>query len=126
MLNSYLTRGIVLLGNDPVFGTSGGITHTAVVINNRFCTVASNVVIEPLVTDVMEQGSLTCPFPDPALAIANAVILSWPDYAIGWTLESAPDPQGPWTPLHVAPSIQDGQYVYAVKTAGQESFFRLR
>jgi hypothetical protein len=96
------------------------------VINNRFCTVATNGVIEPLVTDVTEQGSLTCPFPDPALAIANAVILSLPDYAIGWTLESAPDPQGPWTRLDVAPSVQDDLYVFAVKTAGQPGFFRLR
>jgi hypothetical protein len=121
-----LTRGIVLFGNDPVFGTSAGIAHTAAVINNRFCTVATNVVIEPLATGVTEQGSLTCPFPDPALAIATAVILSWPNYATGWTLESAPDPQGPWTAQNVAPSVQDGQYVFAVKTAGQPGFFRLR
>ena len=121
-----LTRGIVLFGDDPVFGTSVGITHTAAVINNRFCTVASNVVIEPLVTGVTEQGSLTCPFPDPTLAIATAVMLSWPNYAVGWSLESAPDPQGPWTALDVVPSVQDGQYVFAVKTDGQKHFFRLR
>ena len=121
-----LTRGIVLNGKDPVFGTALGIARNAAVINNRFCTVATNVVFEPLVTGVTEQGSLTCPFPDPALAIATAVILSWPNYAIGWTLESAPDPQGPWTSLDVAPSVQDGQYVFAVKTAGQPGFFRLR
>ena len=121
-----LTRGILLFGNDPVFGTLAGITHDAALIDNRFCTVATNVVIEPLVTGVTEQGSLSCPFPDPALDIASAVMLSWPNYAIGWTLESAPDPQGPWTPLHVGPSLQDGQYVFAVKTAGQPGFFRLR
>jgi hypothetical protein len=121
-----LTRGIVLFGNDPVFGTNAGITHTAALINNRFCTVATNVVIEPLATGVTEQGSLICPFPDPALAIATAVILSWPNYAIGWTLESALDPRGPWTAQNVAPSVQDGQYVFAVKTAGQQAFFRLR
>jgi hypothetical protein len=120
-----LTRGLVLLGKDPIFGTSVGITHTAAVIHNRFCSVATNVVIEPLATGVTELGSLTCPFPEPALAIATAVMLSWPNYASGRTLESAPDPQGPWTAQDVVPSLQDGQYVYAVKTVGQQRFYRL-
>jgi hypothetical protein len=118
-----MPEGIRLLGDDPDFGTLLGIAVDAQVTSNRFCNVTTNINLQPLASDT-ETGTLLCP--TPTLAIANAVMLSWPNYADGWTLESALDQQGPWTPLDAAPSVQDGQYVFAVKTAGQRRFFRLR
>ena len=87
--------------------------------------MTNRINVEPLAS-ATETGTLACPFPSPTLAIANAVLLSWPNYADGWTLESAPDLLGPWSPLDVAPSVQDGQYIFAVKTTSQQRFFRLR
>ena len=118
-----MEEGIRLEGNDPDYGTLLGIAVNAQVTSNRFCNVTTNINLQPLASDT-ETGTLLCP--TPTLAIANAVILSWPNYADGWTLESAPDPLGPWTGLNAAPSVQDGQYVFAVKTTGQQGFFRLR
>ena len=121
-----LTRGIVLLGNDPAVHTATGIAKKAAVTGNRFCNVETNLVIEPLVTEVTEQGTLTCPFPDPTLDIASAVFLSWPNDADGWNLESAPSALGPWTPLDAMPTVQDGRFALFVKSDGQQRFFRLR
>jgi hypothetical protein len=118
-----MPEGIRLLGDDPDFGTLLGTAVNVQVTSNRFCNVTNNINLQPLASDT-ETGTLLCP--TPTLAIANAVMLSWPNYADGWTLESAPDPLGPWTALDVAPSVQDGQYVFAVKTTGQQRSFRLR
>ncbi len=121
-----LTRGIVLLGNDPATQTATGIAEKAAVTDNRFCNVETTLVIQPLVTEVTEQGSLTCPFPDPTLEIASAVFLSWPSYADGWILESALSVQGPWTPMHAIPAVQNDRYTFFVKSDVQPRFFRLR
>jgi hypothetical protein len=121
-----LSRGIVLLGDDPDLGTNAGPAINATVMRNRFCDVATNVVVEPLVTGTAESGSLTCPWPPPSLTIAPAVMLSWPDYAIGWTLEAATNLQGPWTQVAMVPSLVGGDYVLALKTDTQKGFFRLR
>jgi hypothetical protein len=118
-----MPEGIQLWGNDPDYGTLLGAVVNAQVTSNRFCNVTTNINLQPLASDT-ETGTLLCP--TPTLAIANAVILSWPNYADGWTLESAPDPLGPWTRLDATPSFQDGQYVFAVKTSAQQAFFRLR
>ena len=120
-----MAEGIRLMGIDPTFGTILGSAVDAQVTSNRFCNVTTNVTVQPLAS-ATQAGTFVCPFPFPTLAMANAVMLSWPNYADGWTLESSPDLQGPWTPLDVAPSVQDGQYVFAVLTTGQQRFFRLR
>jgi nitrous oxidase accessory protein NosD len=120
-----MPEGIQLWGNDPDYGTILGAAVNAQVTSNRFCNVTNRINVEPLAS-ATQVGTLLCPFPPPTLAIANAVMLSWPNDSDGWTLESAPDPLGPWTPLYVTPSVQDGQYVSAVKTGGQLRFFRLR
>ena len=120
-----MPEGIRLWGNDPDYGTLLGAAVNAQITSNRFCNVTNRINVEPLAS-ATETGTLACPFPSPTLAIANAVLLSWPNYADGWTLESAPDLLGPWSPLDVAPSVQDGQYIFAVKTTSQQRFFRLR
>lgn len=122
---SNLPQGIVLFGNDPDFGTYLGIAQNAQLMTNRFCNVTTNLWVQPLATDT-EQGTLICPFPLPPLAIAPAVLLSWPDDGETHTLESAPDPQGPWSPLNGTPTVQAGQITFAVKTDQDHRFFRLR
>ncbi len=122
---SSLPQGIVLFGNDPDFGTYLGITHNAQLATNRFCNVTNTVTVEPLATDT-EQGTLTCPFPPPALAITPAVLLSWPGNEDGWTVEFAAAVDGPWTPLEATPFLQGGQHNMAVPTDAERRFFRLR
>ncbi|HEY5912073.1 MAG TPA: right-handed parallel beta-helix repeat-containing protein [Verrucomicrobiae bacterium] len=122
---SSLPQGIVLFGNDPDFGTYLGIAHNAQLNTNRFCNVTNTLTVEPLATDT-EQGTLTCPFPAPALAITPAVLLSWPIDEDGWTVESAPAVDGPWTPLIATPFVQGDRKSVAVPTDAQRRFFRLR
>jgi hypothetical protein len=112
----------LLFGNDPDFGTYLGIATNVQVTANRFCNVTNPVTVEPLATDT-EQGTLACP--PLALAIAPAVLLSWPDDGETHTLESAPDLQGPWSPMNATSAMQDGQVTVAVKTDGRHQFFRL-
>jgi hypothetical protein len=121
---SNLPLGIVLFGDDPDFGTILGIAHNAQLNTNRFCNVTTNVWVEPLATRT-EQGTLTCGAP-PALAIAPAVLLSWPGDEEGWTVESAPAVDGPWSPVIATPFLQGGRHSIAVPTEGERRFFRLR
>jgi hypothetical protein len=122
---SNLPQGIVLFGNDPDYGTYLGIAHNAQVNTNRFCSATTNVLVEPLAMH-SEQGTLTCPFSPPALAIAPAVLLSWPGDEAGWTVEFAPAVGGPWAPLIATPFLQGGRLSVAVPTDAQRRFFRLR
>lgn len=122
-----LHRGLVLVGEDPGFGTAFGIASNVVATGNRFCEVATPVQREPLTENISESGTLTCPFQPPALGIANAVLLSWPDDGETHVLESAPDPTGPWTVLNAGRVVQEGQVNTAVKTgSGHSQYFRLR
>jgi len=52
-----LTSGVILVGDDPVFGTTLGIASNASLIENRFCEVATPILLEPLVTGVRERGT---------------------------------------------------------------------
>ena len=122
---SSLPQGIVLFGNDPDFGTYLGITHNAQLATNRFCNVTKTVTVEPLTTDI-EQGTLTCPFPPPPLAIAPAVLLSWPGDEDGWAVYSAPAVAGPWTPLIATPFLQGGRHSVAVPIDAERRLFRLQ
>jgi hypothetical protein len=122
---SNLPQGIVLFGNDPDFGTYLGIAHNAQLTTNRFCNVANRITVEPLAS-ANEQGTLACPVSPPALAIAPAVLLSWPAEEDGWSVESAPAVSGPWTPLVATPFLQGGGRNVAVPTDAEHRFFRLR
>ncbi len=119
-----MEEGIRLLGNDPNWGSTLGIALDAQVTSNRFCNVTTHINVEPLAT-ATEATTLTCPFPLPTLGIAPAVLLTWPDDGETHALESAPDPQGPWSPLNATPTVQDGQVTFAVKTDQGHRFFRL-
>jgi hypothetical protein len=59
-----LEQGIRLSGGDPF-----GIATNAMLIDNRVCNVATNIVAVPGAS-YTEQGTLTCPFPNPVLDIA--------------------------------------------------------
>lgn len=52
-----LTSGVILIGDDPIFGTTLGIASDVTLIGNRFCEVSTPILIEPLVTGVEEQGN---------------------------------------------------------------------
>ncbi len=121
---SNMPNGIILLGNDPDFGTSLGIAQNAQLNTNRFCNITDSITVEPLATHA-EQGTLACTSP-PALAIAPAVLLSWPGDEDGWTVESAAAVDGPWTPLIATPFLERGRYSVAVPTDVEHRFFRLR
>jgi hypothetical protein len=49
--------GVVVLGNDPDFGTTLGIATNLQPNANRFCNVTEAVVIEPLATGTTETDS---------------------------------------------------------------------
>jgi hypothetical protein len=48
---------MLLVGDDPVFGTTLGIASDATLIANRFCEVSTPILREPLVTGVQELGT---------------------------------------------------------------------
>jgi len=87
--------------------------------------VANPINLQPQAT-ATEQGTLLCPFPEPVLAIASAVLLSWPAFEEGYVVEIAPTPDGPWTPSDATPFLEAGQTCIAVATTGEQQFFRLR
>jgi hypothetical protein len=124
---SDMPTGVVMMGDDPYFpdGAAGIATNSAL-NNNRFCNVTNPIVIEPLATNITQQGTLLCPFPPPTLAIAPAVLLSWPGEDDGWTVESAPSADGPWVASDATPFMQYGRHSIAVPTDGERRFFRLR
>lgn len=53
----HLTSGVLLVGDDPVFGTTLGVASDATLVGNRFCEVGTPILIEPLVTGVEEHGN---------------------------------------------------------------------
>jgi hypothetical protein len=122
---SQMEEGIRLVGDDPVWGTLFGITDDAQLIDNRFCDVANPINLQPLAT-ATEQGTLFCPFPEPVLDIASAVLLCWPEFEDGYVVETAPTPDGPWTPSDATPFLEAGQTCIAVATTGEQQYFRLR
>jgi len=118
---SDMDTGIVLIGDDPDFGTFFGVASNAVLSANGFCNVATNYVYEPLTTyDV--QSTLGCL--DPTLDI-QAVQLSWPYSYSGYSVESAPALDGPWTPSDAAVYMQGGQNTAVIPANSDQQYFRL-
>ncbi|MBI2929111.1 MAG: right-handed parallel beta-helix repeat-containing protein [Verrucomicrobia bacterium] len=120
-----MNEGIRLMGNDPMFGTLLGIAVNAQVTGNRFCEVTTPVTVQPLASATPE-GTLLCPFPAPVLDIASAVLVSWPEVEAGYMVETAPAPDGPWSPSDATLFLHDGRSSIAVPTAGANRYFRLR
>jgi nitrous oxidase accessory protein NosD len=90
-----MEEGIRLMGNDPIFGTILGKAVDAQVTSNRFCGVTTPVTLQPLASATQAGTLVICPIPPPPLAIAPAVLLSWPGEDNGWTVESATSVDGP-------------------------------
>ena len=121
-----MAEGIRLTGNDPIFGTLLGIAVNAQVTSNRFCGVTTPVTVQPLASATQTGTLVICPIPPPPLAIAPAVLLSWPGEDVGWTVESATSVGGPWAASDATPFTQYGRHSVAVPTTGAQRFFRLR
>lgn len=124
---SNLPKGMVLLGNDPEFGTYLGIAHNAQLNTNRYCNVTTNVLVEPLATLAAgaEKGELACLPAQPILDNTRAVFLSWPDSYAGYFLETAPSVDGPWTQSSATLFLQDGRNSVAVPMNSTQQYFRL-
>ncbi len=121
-----MEEGIRLIGNDPTFGTILGSAINAQVTSNRFCGVTTPVTVQPLANATQVGTLLVCPIPPPPLAIAPAVLLSWPGEEVGWTIESAISVDGPWAASDATLFMQYGRHSIAVPTGGEQRFFRLR
>jgi hypothetical protein len=122
---SQMGEGIRVMGDDPEWGTLFGIADDVQLIDNRFCDVANPINMQPQAT-ATEQGTLLCPFPEPVLDNASAVLLSWPEFEDGYVVESAPAPDGPWTQSTATPFLEAGQTRIAAATTGELRYFRLR
>jgi nitrous oxidase accessory protein NosD len=124
-----LENGIFLLGNDPdyldSFITPLGVADNVQLTDNRFCDVVNPITLQPQATST-QQGTLLCPFPEPVLDIASAVLLCWPEFEDGYVVETAPTPDGPWTPSDATPFLEAGQTCIAVATTGEQRYYRLR
>lgn len=123
-----LPAGVTVVGNDPItlwdpgWRPRFGFPQPPRLLRNQFCNVPAPFPPPPL---VIEEGSMLCPFPDPTLEIAPAVILAWPAYTEGWNLESAPTVNGPWTVVTATFTVEKNQNTAAVKTGGEPRFFRV-
>src|SRR5262249_19227976 len=74
---AFLPTAIALLGDDPVFGTMYGVTANPRLANNLFCQNLTNIVVEPLVAGVVEEGTVAClAAAPPPLTSTSSVILS--------------------------------------------------
>ena len=112
---SDLVQGIRLAAQGDFLGTA----TDAMLIGNRFCDVATNIVTE-IGASATVQGTLFCPFPDPVLNI-----LSWSGIEEGFSVQSSPTPGGPWTTLNATPLRQNGQNSLVVPADRDQQFFRL-
>ena len=54
---SDMPLGVLLLGDDPDFGTYLGLATNAKLLGNQFCRVTEPILSEPLVTGAQEHGN---------------------------------------------------------------------
>lgn len=119
-----LDEGIRLGGEDPFFGTDLGIAVDAQLTDNRFSNVDTPIDHQPQ-SSATEEGTLLPPWPAPMLDVDKAVLLSWPDFHEGWSLEASPDMAGPWAPVDLPLRRRDGRNEVFVPVDGAGGFFRL-
>jgi len=92
-----------------------------VLIVNDLCDVATNYVCEQLTTHA-DQDALTCPWP--TLDIRND-LPSGPYSSSGYSVETAPAPNGPWTASAATPFLQDGQNGVVIPADSDQRSFQL-
>jgi len=114
-----MEEGIRVGGMDPDWQTILGVATNAMLVDNRFCGVTNSINTQPQAT-ATETGTLMCPFPAPALNI-----LSWPGIEEGFSVQSAPILNGPWSTLNATPIRQNGQNSVVVPVDSEQQFFRL-
>jgi len=118
---SDLETGILLFGDDPDFGTYLGVASNATLIANGFCNVATNFTVESPAT-YTEQGTVACPWPKLEI---RAVQLSWPYSYNGYSVETAPGIDGPWSPSGATVFDQGGQNHVVIPAETDQQFFLL-
>jgi len=117
-----MEKGIELFGDDPDYGTSLGTAFNATLLDNGFCDVDINYNFQPQATYDL-QSTLACP--EPTLEMVQAILLSWPFVYDGYSIESAEDPDGPWTALDATVFLQNGMHNVVVPNDGAPELFRL-
>ncbi len=132
-LNGFndLTRGILLMGDDPDYGTVLGVARNPDLKSNRFCNVTKSLEIEQLVENVSEEGSEVCPFPAPRLALrrlpSGVVQLSWRAAPNEYVLERTDNLATlHWAPAAGLPTAVNDQVTWPGAIGGLYQFFRLR
>ncbi|HRI14711.1 MAG TPA: hypothetical protein PLX89_17080, partial [Verrucomicrobiota bacterium] len=103
-----------------------GFAANAQVTSTTFCNVTTPLNRQTPATATEQATLLLCPIPPPPLAIAPAVLVSWPGEQIGWSIESAMSMDGPWAASAATPFMQDGRHGIAVPADSTPMFFRLR
>ncbi len=122
---SHVTRGILLMGDDPEFGKVLGVAQNPTVVSNRFCEVKNRFIVEPLATGT-ETNSLDCPVNPPAIEIGQAVALNWLVSGEPLILETATVAEGPWTVTDQNVSSNGKTTTVFAKASGKALFYRLR
>jgi len=117
--------GILLIGDDiynPPPDHRLGVASNTFLTGNRFCNVSTNLAVETSAT-YTEQGTLMTCLP-PSLSI-RAIQLSWPYWFNGYSVETAPSANGPWTQSEAAPFPQDGRNNLLMPMNSDQQFYRL-
>jgi hypothetical protein len=96
----------------------------------RLPTVPGSLMIPQLKKlDSLDPPLIPTPDGPPTLAIHRArdrVVLSWPRYMIGWTLETTTDlTNGPWQKITSGIAKFEDTYSYVCGIRGPQQFFRL-
>jgi nitrous oxidase accessory protein NosD len=126
-----LPEGIRLLGQHPLqdplpdLGDALGFAFDVQVTSNRFCSVTTPINRQVPAT-ATETGTQLGACDSPPLSISPLVVLSWPVEAGAWSVESAANVAGPWTPSAASPTSQGGRQMLVVPTEHAHHFFRLR
>ena len=105
------------------------VTATAVANGtwtNMFSLTDADGAASSTATEIIQVGA----FGPPALAIAIAgqqVVLSWPQSAANYALQSATNfaPSGAWSPVTNAAAMTNGQNSVTLPAAARQQFFRL-
>ncbi|MBL9137512.1 MAG: right-handed parallel beta-helix repeat-containing protein [Verrucomicrobiales bacterium] len=126
-----LPEGIRLIGQHPLqdplpdLGDALGFAFDAQIISNRFCNVTTPINRQVLAT-ATETGTQLGACDSPPLSITPSVVLSWPTVAGLWSVESAPQLGGPWTPSTASPTPEGERQMLVVPAERAHHFFRLR
>ena len=116
------------LDGTNIFGATNSTVSISDLLVSGIGSYQINVVLSNSVGSLtVTNGVLNIQPPDlSGLAIAPAIILSWPaTNSAGYVLESAPSLAGPWIPLTRPINQLQGTFETSVRTADRAAFYRL-